>query len=175
MTPIRSAFVAVGWLAACAAPAAAPPGAPRDLHGDPLPAGAVSRLGGARLRQLNGWPKFAFSADGRLLATAGGPAVVWEVRTGRAVARLDHGERAVEGLCFSPDGKKLVTLHERLAYLWDVRTGAREPLGAGGPDRGAVVQVAFVPGQSALVLHCVKREGQESRSVLRLYDLGTRK
>jgi WD40 repeat protein len=67
----------------------APP-AGKDASGDPLPAGAVARLGSARLRPDSSSVAIAFSADGKSLVTVGlGPSVqVWDVETGRERRRF---------------------------------------------------------------------------------------
>jgi RNA polymerase sigma factor (sigma-70 family) len=152
-------------------PAPAPPVAkppPRvDLHGDPLPPGAVTRLGTLRLRQADGVSAFAFSPDGKLLATAGDLKVgpldktlratagdstdgwlhVWDVATGKLVSRLREG--GVTQVAFSPDGKTLVVGtqpggQESHRYrLWDLETG-RERLGLGQLDRPTSA-LAFSP------------------------------
>jgi WD40 repeat protein len=96
----------------------------------------------------------AFSADGRILATAAGdeflngPASrerapreltvrLWDVRTGRLLATFHH-EGLVYDLAFSPDGQVLATIEGRgkqleggLLEVWDVRSAlaraARQP------------------------------------------------
>src|SRR5262245_19063725 len=91
------------------APAAAPRGVRRDLYGDPLPAGAVARLGSMRLRHLTWKPlRCAFSQDGRLLVTLGPTIRVWDVATGRLTREIDHKEFEEFDVAFSPDGKKLI-------------------------------------------------------------------
>jgi WD40 repeat protein len=87
-----------------------------DRHGDPLPEGALLRLGTVRYRA--GLPNdAALSPDGKTLATASqGDITLWDVNTGRPLHRLNNanvpsdfspGQRF---LCFTPDGKRLVSL-----------------------------------------------------------------
>jgi WD40 repeat protein len=56
-----------------------------DLHGDPLPAGAITRLGTTRLRHLDQAWDVAFSPDGKVLASVGKDNRIrlWEVPTWR--------------------------------------------------------------------------------------------
>src|SRR4051812_21944846 len=66
-------------------PAAAPPPAPADLHGDALPAGAIARAGTTRLRQ-GGWVYAArFADDGKTMTSFGSDQTfrLWDVATGR--------------------------------------------------------------------------------------------
>jgi hypothetical protein len=52
---------------------------------------------------------FAFSRDGRLLAsTAGKELLVWDLAAGRAIVRVP----GVRSFQFTSDGKRLVAMHE---------------------------------------------------------------
>jgi RNA polymerase sigma factor (sigma-70 family) len=80
-----------------AATSAAPPEPAADVLGDPLPVGAVARLGTRRLRGTTDEPRWAgFSQDGTKVASQSWNGVtVWEAATGRLlVERKDYHPRA---------------------------------------------------------------------------------
>src|SRR5881394_3229313 len=91
--------------------AAQDPAAPRDLYGDPLPAGAVSRMGKSGLApvlQQGNMNAVAFSPDGKALASAGESLEVWDIASGKRLFTVKGAERAVTAVAYSPDGKTLV-------------------------------------------------------------------
>jgi WD40 repeat protein len=70
----------------------------------------------------------ASSPDGRLLASAGGSVVLlWDVRTGRVIRRIEGHEGYVHAAAYSPDGSRLATAGEdgRIRF-WKAATGAHE-------------------------------------------------
>src|SRR4051794_40080486 len=68
--PIRPLVVALALIAATPALAQGPPKAARfDLYGDPLPDGALARMGTVRLRDGEGVYYPVFSHDNRTLFT----------------------------------------------------------------------------------------------------------
>ncbi len=90
----------------------APPSPRRiDQHGDPLPDGAVARLGTQRWRGGLDTAEAGlhFSADGKLLAGhARGRVGLWEVATGRPLTWMAHVPH-VHAARFTADGKALWT------------------------------------------------------------------
>jgi WD40 repeat protein len=117
MFPRRiSAVLFAGLSLALTAPSsgrAAEPSAATDMHGDPLPPGAIARLGTVRWRPLYGIHQMAFVPCTRYLATTGGSALsVWDVDTGRLVRTIStDGTPEGDGFpCFAltPDGKRIL-------------------------------------------------------------------
>jgi WD40 repeat protein len=108
-----------------------------DLHGDPLPAGAVARFGTARLLHGAADLGFAFSRDSKLLASKSNrrDVRVWDLGTGRALCRiqLDGVTRmafAARGLAIADEagfrlidprtGERRKTLDRREDYPWEI-------------------------------------------------------
>ena len=100
----------------------------------------------------------AYSADGRLLASAGGRdqktnVGIWDVATGKPIHRL-HQEAFVRSVAFSPDSRRLACAHAMRVSLVDVETG-RELLRTPSGER--IFRVVFSPDGRRLATAC---EGQ---------------
>jgi WD40 repeat protein len=102
----RAAFLGVCWFfLALLSPAAPIPATKVDRHGDPLPPGAVARLGTIRLRGSSA----CFTPDSKQIATLSDRAVcLWNVKTGALDRRIGVKE-SFHIMAFSPDGKRFAT------------------------------------------------------------------
>src|SRR5262245_29745162 len=119
-----------------------------DLLGDPLPEGAVARIGSVRYRIGKVGP-YALSPDGKTLAVEGPLGVMlWDVETGKPQLRMSlKGHSACDldrsPMGFTRDGKSLVWVYGDELQICDVATG-RSRFGAQLPH--ALVAVGFFPG-----------------------------
>jgi RNA polymerase sigma factor (sigma-70 family) len=97
-------------------------GPPRDLFGDPLPEGALVRLGTVRFRQGNFVYGLLLSPDGKTVISYGGNQVItfWDPATGREVRRLKPGARLA---VLTPDGGTLIAFGDYAIRFWEVATG----------------------------------------------------
>ena len=97
-----------------------------DCYGDPLPQGALARMGTVRGRLPGLVTCCAFSRDGKILVAAGGDAAIhlFDAETGRPLRELHHHKKDVTCLAFSPDGKMLASGSEDgTLCLWDWPAG----------------------------------------------------
>jgi WD40 repeat protein len=159
-----------------------------DLYGDPLPPGALARLGTVRFRYAA--TAVAYSPDGKLLAAGGSDNHIrlFDAATGKEIRRLaghqartfapaqkkgafdllvgSVGEGNVTTLAFSPDGKTLASGGwDDTVRLWDV-AGGRE-LRRLVAHKAMVARVAFSGDGKVLA----SRGGLDG--VLRLWDPAT--
>jgi RNA polymerase sigma factor (sigma-70 family) len=98
-----------------------------DVFGDPLPKGAVARLGTVRLRHSGPIQAVTFSPDGRFLASthSHGEARIWETATGKKVGALVNPLGSIiKCIAYSPDGRLLAT-DKGGPSIWDAATGAK--------------------------------------------------
>ena len=128
----------------------------RDAYGDPLPEGAVARLGSSRLRHP-GVRLLAYSPDGKHLASADelGKVCVWHSQDGSLACEFDV-KAQLRNLAFSREGKTLLlgTADQKLRwYGWpdgkDVRAPEALP-GFAALSPNGVFALSYSGEQSAL-------------------------
>jgi WD40 repeat protein len=96
-----------------------------DRHGDPLPPGAVARLGTIRFRHPSNIVFAAFLPDGKhiLSVSDGGMVSVCEYPSGKEIRHLellDKSTTLVTNATLSPDGKHLtVWCTDGFLHIWD--------------------------------------------------------
>src|SRR5262249_3866255 len=78
-----------------------------DQQGDPLPPGALARLGSIRFRQGSFIQSLAVSPDGKVMASAGagGKIRLWDAAMGKELHFLSARVDTFLALVFSPAGK----------------------------------------------------------------------
>jgi RNA polymerase sigma factor (sigma-70 family) len=139
-----------------------------DRYGDPLPPGAIARLGTVRLRHHDAVTAVAFAQDGTTLLSGdeSGEMRLWDATTGKPLRTfVDPLGHRVGPLAFSPDGKWFVSGIARLS-LWNVAAGTRHDLAAEYPfGVHSVASLAFSPDSKTVV---VTAEGDP---LLRFYSV----
>jgi WD40 repeat protein len=143
-----------------------PSPASTDRHGDPLPAGAVARLGTVRWRHGYQVGALAYAPNGETIAAAGfGQAVtLWEVSSGKLVHKFPRQSQPGGGVAFAPDGTTLATGDTPGCHLWDVATG--KGLRHLKDDRAGVDSVAFAPDGKTVA-------GADLDGTLRVWETAT--
>jgi glycerophosphoryl diester phosphodiesterase len=125
---------------ACSLSLAFAPCRAEDAQSDPLPEGAILRLGTSRFRAASPIRNVALSPDGKRLVVIGSLSspVLLDTDSGRVIIRAPERIFGNEGVACSPDGKLLafsefsgIDIHDA-ATLKKVTTLKRETLGQGG-------------------------------------------
>jgi len=115
-----------------------------DGLGDPLPPGAVGRLGTVRFRAGPEVKALLFAPDGRTLVSGStdGSIRFWDPKTGKVLRRFTGHQHGITCLALSSDGKTLASAsHDQTARLWDVASGRQ--LGKVTTNKGWITAVAF--------------------------------
>jgi WD40 repeat protein len=122
-----------------------------DAHGDPLPAGAIARVGTLRLRHDAPIVALAWSRDSAVLASGSHDktACLWDAKTGKLRRRITGHEDAVLSLALSSDRKTIATgSRDKTVRLWDAVSG--KELWRSDAHRESVCSVAFSPDDKLL-------------------------
>jgi WD40 repeat protein len=123
-----------------------------DRLGDPLPPGAIARLGTLRFRHAGTIRALTFAPDGKLLVSGGDDKVLcmWDTSTGLLVRKLSGHENSIHRIVFSPDGKLLATDDDSgEVRVWNPTRN--EPLYR-VPSRGGVPPAFSADGKRLAVL-----------------------
>jgi RNA polymerase sigma factor (sigma-70 family) len=122
-----------------------------DLQGDPLPNGAVARLGTSRFNHGNNISGLAYTPDGKALLSLGGDGFVrvWDPTTGQLQrTMIPDGSLGSRLYALSADGQRLMTAErsrDGIFRLWDFQSG-RELLRAPVPEpKGYFSLMAYSP------------------------------
>ncbi len=98
--------------------------APLDQYGDPLPEGALARIGTIKFRHPD-WiiSALAFSPNGKIIATSTRMEFIhlWDVATGKEVQRIVTGTASL--IFFTPEGKLVFSWGEDQIRSWEADTG----------------------------------------------------
>jgi RNA polymerase sigma factor (sigma-70 family) len=160
---------------------------------DPLPPGAVARLGSVRFWSGSTVGAVAFSPDRQTLASGNGDHTVglWDLRSGQPIRVLRGHQNAVLAVAFSPDGRLLASRSGGLVFgdnsirLWDVRTGKEvrrfgstpDEAGLGNPSYSGSMSwafwIAFSPDGKTLASGAGGLFNRDNQ--IRLWDVGTGK
>jgi WD40 repeat protein len=126
-----------------------------DLYGDPLPAGAIARIGSIRLRHT-GLSDLVYLPDGKTIISAGADRVLrwWDRASGKPMRDVKLQGVGGPGFCqtLSPDGKFMVAQDAQALVFWEVATGKelkKLPTGA----QNSVMYLYFSPDSKTLAVH----------------------
>src|SRR5580765_1087822 len=102
-----------------------------DSLGDPLPEGAIARLGTSKMRLFGtmGIGKVMFSADGKKALSSNfqpNGLTVWDMASGRPCSQLDGlQDKRTQHAMLSSDGTLLVAQVGSLVAVWDTESGKK--------------------------------------------------
>ena len=148
----------------------------KDAMGDPLPTGAVLRLGTIRFNHGDGLAHLLFTPDGKTIISEGRRRVrLWDAVTGAEIGRSSEPEPLFGDTTLAlPDGKVLVSLNEEsdgdVVRWWDVAQRKEVRL-LRLPGRRSVFSAyhrnVLSPDGSLAVIHV------HTPATLRIFDLKT--
>src|SRR5262245_35986487 len=127
----------------------------KDAHGDPLPPGALVRLGSARLRHSDCVTCVAFANGGAsvIAGSSDGFVTIWDATSGKASRSFQAYPEEVRSLVVTPDNKSLITgsLGGALKQ-WDLESG--KEVRVLGTESDAIEAVALSTDGSVVAAAC---------------------
>jgi WD40 repeat protein len=152
----------------------APPGNERprtDQYGDPLPPGALVRIGTTRLRHGGDIHRVVFAPDAKFLASGSEDATIrlWETGTGKELRRLTGHTGPVAAVALSANGRTLVSGgSDGTIRQWDTTSGRELRKFTVSGEKSQVGALAVSPDGKALA-------SAETPNLVRLLDMATGK
>jgi WD40 repeat protein len=133
-----------------------PPAAPRlDRNGDPLPPGAITRIGSARFRHTGFVTTLLYTPDGKRLISFDGSLRLWDAATGKLLWRVEW-DMGPPLLAISDDGKRIAALSRTEFVVVMTESGnvhVRHRLPS-LQDQAAVLSMAISPDLGTFALGC---------------------
>lgn len=108
----------------------------------------------------------AFSPDGMLLASGTFAVDLWDIKSGKKIARLGEVEKCGCKLEFSPDGKTLIVGTLSAISLWDLAKSKRTA--SVSPGNGVIAGMTVSPDGKTLA---VAWHGRGNEREIKLFDL----
>ncbi len=142
-----------------------------DQYGDPLPPGALTRIGTVRFWQAGNPLAVVFSPDSKTLATTSAGGIrIGDAATGKELHRFLDSHLSFFDVAFTPDGNTVVAKEDKaVIYLCDLTPGCnRQPL-PGRSIRTPVGSPLFSPDGKTLAV------SSNSDRKIHLLDLPTGK
>jgi RNA polymerase sigma factor (sigma-70 family) len=144
-----------------------------DAFGDPLPPGAMARMGSARVHQL--LPHAVFAADGKTLISAGGDyrINIWDAASGKLLhgRRMEGSEELdVSAIDLAPDGTAVLASHfsrPHLLLICDVPGGKK--LGSVSLRSGRPFRAVVAPGGKTVAVAVA----EDNTHAVRVWDVAT--
>jgi WD40 repeat protein len=128
-----------------------------DRHGDPLPKGALQRLGTVRYCENSTISAFAFSPDVKQYVTCGrtggswqATIGLWDTATGKAIHQLATDAEFFCAVAFAPDGKTVAAASFNDIFIFDAATGKQLRQFEGHP--GGIACLAWSPDGKTLAV-----------------------
>src|SRR5262249_21098402 len=128
-----------------------------DAFDDPLPAGAVARMGSTRFRHT-GLADFVWPAGGKTAVTIGSDEVVrwWDPETGHRTKAVALKKTQARQFAISPDGKLVAACSPGVTTIFDANSG--EVLGELEVAKWGTGQLGFSP--DGKMLYVTQHDGR---------------